>query len=86
MRDLPAERVEFLRWDSINSMSRLLRTPRPTTGYLCSWLNVACGRRGSRTTRYPLVLSLKSANALRSLIPPPRLTLSQLIESNIRLP
>ena len=53
VRDLPAERVEFLRWDSINSMSRLLRTPRPTTGYLCSWLNVACGRREAEPLNTP---------------------------------
>jgi hypothetical protein len=53
VRDLPAQRVEFLRWDSINNMSRLLLTPRPTKGYLCSWFNVACGRGGAEPTIDP---------------------------------
>jgi hypothetical protein len=49
VRDLPAQRIEFLKWDSINSMSRLLPTPNPTEGYLCTWFDVACGRRGPKT-------------------------------------
>jgi hypothetical protein len=46
VRDLPAQRVEFLRWDSVTRLSRLLPKPNATKGYLCIWFDVTCGRRG----------------------------------------
>ncbi len=53
VRDLPAQRVEFLRWDSIARLSRLLPNPRAAKGYLCIWFEVACGRRGADTNFEP---------------------------------
>jgi hypothetical protein len=51
VRDLPAQRVEFLRWDSISSMSRSLPTPSRTKGYLCTWFDLAC--RGAKDAFEP---------------------------------
>jgi hypothetical protein len=41
VRDVPARRIEFIRWESINSISRLLSVER-SVGYLCLWFGISC--------------------------------------------
>jgi hypothetical protein len=41
VRDMPAGRIEFIRWENVNSLSRLLVTEK-SVGYLCVWFNVVC--------------------------------------------
>jgi len=41
VRDAPAQRIEFIRWESINSISRVLAAEQ-SIGYLCLWVGVIC--------------------------------------------
>jgi hypothetical protein len=41
VRDFAAQRIEFIKWDDINSISRLLTTEK-TVGYLCLWFGIVC--------------------------------------------
>lgn len=43
MRDVSAERVEFLRWESIGSLSRFAPPPIEP-GFGCKWFGMLCGR------------------------------------------
>jgi hypothetical protein len=53
VRDLPAQRIEFLRWESINAFSKLMPTPVATKGYLCTWYGMSCGKRGAEVEYEP---------------------------------
>ena len=44
VRDVPARRIEFIRWENITTISRLLASEK-TVGYLCLWFGFVC--RGS---------------------------------------
>jgi len=41
VRDVSARRLEFIRWESINSISRLLSVEK-SVGYLCLWFGISC--------------------------------------------
>lgn len=44
VRDVPARRIEFIRWDNVTSISRLAASQK-AVGYLCLWFGIVC--RGS---------------------------------------
>jgi hypothetical protein len=86
VRDVPARRIEFIRWENISAISRLLASDN-AVGYLCLLVRNCLSRQRSKHSNSPtekLMITTVSdirRNSLRSLIPPQRLRLSDCIEA-----